>query len=71
MCFFKTALKKYVNSDMQHEIIPLVTIMHSQNKKNKKKNTLKIIIIKIMADYFKGSLMSYCIITVITVIVSL
>lgn len=35
MCFFKTALKKYVNSDMQHEIIPLVTIMHSQNKKKK------------------------------------
>lgn len=69
MCFFKTALKKYVNSDMQHEIIPLVTIMHSQNKK--KKNTLQIIIIKIMADYFKGSLMSFCIITVIAVIVSL
>lgn len=68
MCFFKTALKKYVNSDMQHEIIPLVTIMHSQNKK---KNTLQIIIIKIMADYFKGSLMSFCIITVIAVIVSL
>lgn len=65
MCFFKTALKKYVNSDMQHEIIPLVTIMHSQNKKNFKKNTLKIIIIKIMADYFKGSLMAYCIIKVI------
>lgn len=70
MCFFKTALKKYVNSDMQHEIIPLVTIMYSQNKENLK-NSLKIIIIKIMADYFKGSLMAYCIITVITVIVSL
>lgn len=64
MCFFKTASKKYVNSDVQHEIIPLVTIMYSQNKKNKK-NTLK------MADYFKGSLMAYCIITVIAVIVSL
>lgn len=70
MCFFKTALKKYVNSDMQHEIIPLVTIMYSQNKKNER-NSLKIIIIKIMADYFKGSLMVYCIITVIAVIVSL
>lgn len=41
MCFFKTALKKYVNSAMQHEIIPLVTIMHSQNKKNKKIKYIK------------------------------